>query len=308
MESISPISEIICVIDEPAGLVQIYEEHARGTCRGAAAWTAHHYGRTSNIVLGSYRDGPRDVFTLKTGKGDLDLKPSFSPAGIESVSKIYEDGKDLIEVIYAGLGGAGVGITQCRKSAKGLYKAEILRDGGGGNLGRSRFLFEPRIKLHIGIDDTDSKNKGATWSLGNELGVSCVKAGISYINHTLVQLFPFAPGKTTNCVGTVLTFAVLPEMVDGFIEEFKAELQASTSSDQTGMAVFQGISIPKRLKDFSDLARSQEVSVQEAKSLKDLVNIYEITGSLGVIGAVGSLGYSERHEEAVRSAVDPENE
>jgi methanogenesis imperfect marker protein 11 len=298
VDSISPLKEIICVLDQKAGLVQIYEEHSRGVCRGAAAWTAYHYSNTSELVLDSYMDGPRDVLLLKLGRGKLKLTPSFSSAGIEEVS-LVEDG-ERVEVTYAGLGGAGVGITQCRQSAKGVLLAEILESGGGEKLGRCRFQFEAKLKLHVGIDDTDSKEQGATWSLGNELGYEMGQVeGINYINHTLVQLYPYAPGKTTNCVSTVLTFAVPPGKKEEFLERFAKRLKETTTSDHTGMVVYQGIDIPQELKDFTQAARTLIVELDEIYKYKDLVEIVPITGNRGLIGALGAIGMSEDHNNGV---------
>jgi methanogenesis imperfect marker protein 11 len=296
--TISPLEEIICVFDQKAGLVQIYEEHSRRACRGAAAWTAYHYKNTSELVLDSYMDGPRDVLLLKLGKGELKLTPSFSSGGIEEV--LLVEGGKKIEVIYAGLGGAGVGITECRRTAKGVLLADVLDSGGGEKLGRCKFHFQTKLKIHVGIDDTDSKDKGATWSLGNELGHEMDQIeGINYINHTLVQLYPYAPGKTTNCVSTVLTFAVPPEQKQDFIDTLARRLKETTSSKHTGMVVFQGIDIPQNLKEFSQAARTRIVELDEIYKYEGIVDIIPVTGNRGLIGAMGALGMSEDHQGGV---------
>jgi len=298
---VSPLSEIICVVDRKAGLVQLYEEHSRGTCRGAAAWNAYHYKRTSDLVLDAYRDGARDVMLLRLGEGVLKLVPSYSSAGIEKVGLVSgRGGAELVEVVYAGIGGASVGITRCRTSSKGVKSLQILEKRDKNGLGRTRFLFSPRVKLHVGIDDTDSKKGGATWSLANEIGHRMgSKKGVSFMNHTLVQMYPGAPHKTTNCVATVLTFAVSQKGKGPLVKCILKDLRTSTKSDNTGMAVFEGISIPRRLFEFSRAARSRLVTTHEARALSDLVDIYQVTGAEGIIGAVGALGMSEEHEAAV---------
>jgi len=307
VQNISPLNEIICVADRKAGLVQIYEEHSRGVCRGAAAWTAHHYRNSSELVLDSYRDGPRDVILLKLGKGGLRLTPSFYSAGIEEAA-LTDDGRE-VEVVYAGLGGAGVGITECRRDTKGVLCAEVLDKGGGEKLGRCRFRFRARVKLHIGIDDTDARDQGATWSLGNELGCEAGSMeGVSYLNHTLVQLYPFAPGKTTNCVATVLTFAVPPEDKESFIEHFARRLGEATTSKHTGMAVLEGIVIPAELKEYTRQARTRVVDVEELRALEGVVRLVEVTGRRGLIGAAAALGMAEEHEAAVVPGVPPPND
>ena len=89
---VSPFDKIISMFSPEENLVQVYEYHARNACFGAAAWAVYHYKQTSPLVLAARRDGARDIFTLKVGESKLNLKPSFSSAGIESV-KLVEDSK-----------------------------------------------------------------------------------------------------------------------------------------------------------------------------------------------------------------------
>lgn len=52
----------------------------------------------------------------------MNLKPSFSAAGIEEVSL---EG-DEVRVVHAGLAGAGVGAAMCRGMAQGVKRVELL--------------------------------------------------------------------------------------------------------------------------------------------------------------------------------------
>ena len=94
---------IVGVVDESFSTAQIYEYHARGTCRGASAWVAYQYPRTSSIVTNAKTDGSRNIFTINLGEGKLDLKPSVSPAGIESAVVAGDE----LKLTYAGLAGGG---------------------------------------------------------------------------------------------------------------------------------------------------------------------------------------------------------
>jgi len=296
---VSPLQRITAVHDAAKGLVQVYEDHSRGTARGAAAWSAYHYSRAGGVVLESWRDGARDVFILEVGKGELDLVPSVSAAGIEAAEVVGDE----IHVTYAGLGGAGVGVTLCRKQAEGVLSAEVVEAGGGDRLGRAVLKLPRMLKLCVGIDDTDRAGQGATWSMANELGCKLgLMDGVSYLDHTLVQLFPGAPGKTTNCVGTVLTFGVMEDQFRAFGAALIGNLNQRTLSDQTSIAILEGIGIPPTLKQFSDTARARVVTVEDALAAAKAcdVDVIEVTGKQGAIGAVASLGYAERHEEAVR--------
>jgi methanogenesis imperfect marker protein 11 len=282
--------------------VQIYEYHARNSCYGAAAWAVYHYKHTSPLVLSARRDGARDIFTLKVGKSKLNLKPSYSSAGIEHVKLVDND----IHITYSGLAGGGVGSSLCRGLAKDVKGVIIHSEGGGEKLGSATLILPKMLKLQVGVDDTDKIGEGATWSLANEIGHELnFDKDIEYLNHTLVQLYPGTPEKTTNCVATVLTFGVKPNKLGWLKKELANKFHELTSSKQTGLAFLDGIRIPKMLEQFAHEARSKLVTIDDARNLADRLNIelHEVTGDRGLIGATAALGFAEKQDEAVEPAV-----
>lgn len=296
---VSPFEKIVGIYDPSEKLVQIYEHHARNACSGAAAWAVHHYKRSSPLVVEARSEGARDIFTLKLGKCDLDLKPSYSSAGIEAVELV----EDKIHVTYAGLAGGGVGSTLCRALADGVDGAEIHEEGGGDKLGRATLVLPLMTKIQVGVDDTDKPGAGATWSLANEIAfqVGGLK-GIEYLNHTLVQLYPGTPEKTTNCVATVLTFAVAKDKLELLKNELISCFSDLTFSEHTGLTFWTGISIPEKIIRFSNQARTEVVTIEQAKSVAEVsqIELQPVSGERGLIGAVAALGYAERQKEAVR--------
>jgi methanogenesis imperfect marker protein 11 len=296
---VSPYQRIIGLVDNKKRIAQVYEYNSRAVCGGASAWVAYHYPRTSEIIIDAAADSSRNILTMKLGKGNLNLEPSVSPAGIESAEV---SGRSL-RLTYAGLAGGGVGAAKCRVLAENVEGVEILSEAGGSKLGRAVLSLPVMMKVHIGIDDTDTTETGATWSLANEIGWHASQiTGIVYLSHTIVQLFPQAPGKTKNCVSTVLTFGVLPDFKSDLVKFVSDKLKATTYSDNTAMAVFEGIIIPDSLRTFSDKCRTEVVTETETEELAKLsdVTIIEITGRSGMIGAVAALGYSEDNTEAVK--------
>jgi methanogenesis imperfect marker protein 11 len=296
---VSPFEKIVGVYSAREKLVQVYEYQARSACYGAAAWAVYHYKRTSPLVLEARRDGARDIFTLKPGKCELNLKPSYSSAGIEAVELV----NDEIHITYAGLAGGGVGSTLCRALAKGVNGAEIHSEGGGDRLGRATLVLPAMSKVLVGVDDTDKPGVGATWSLSNEIAFNLAKDdGIEYLNHTLVQLYPGTPEKTTNCVATVLTFAVRHDKMELFKNELLRHFSELTVSKNTGIALWTGISIPDEVTQFSNLARKGIVSLDQAKNIARNadIDLISVTGERGWIGAVAGLGFAERTDDAVK--------
>ena len=295
---VTPFEKIVAVHSGHEKLVQVYEYHARNACYGAAAWAVYHYHQTSPLVLAARRDGARDIFILKIGKSKLNLKPSFSSAGIEAVKVI----DDKIRITYAGLAGGGVGSSLCRALANNVDGVQIHAEGGGDKLGKATLVLPKMLKLQVGVDDTDRPGVGATWSLANEIGYMLNKQeGVEYLNHTLVQLYPSTPTRTTNCVATVLTFGVLPDKIKEVKSILSRRFKVLSVSDQTGLAYWLGINIPQKLIKFSKRAKRMVVTLAEAKDLAQQLDLdlVPVTGERGLIGAVAGLGHAEEQDKAV---------
>lgn len=296
----SPHSKVVAVMDEKAGIVELIEDHARGTCFGGAAWSLYHYSRNSPCVFWSKREGARIFYKIRPTSSEVcsKLTPSYRPALIESISVVG----GRIRITYSGLAGAGVAALT-RAMAEGVEGVEIQDWGGGSKLGRATITLPRKEKLIIGVDDTDRKDEGATWSLVNEIAHKLsLELGVDYLEHSIVQLYPQNPFKTQNCVSISVSFAVLPGQKSKLIDTFRNKLEETTLSDETGMAVMHGIEIDGRLMDFAKRARSGMISLKDAEevALKCGVELIEIKGSRGLIGALAAIPYVESPDEAVR--------
>ena len=213
--------QIHAVVDQEEKRVELLE---RSSCYGGSAWARYHYSR-GPLVFSSRNLGEWFRYMISPGSADLDLISSKRSAGIESVRV---EGTE-VEVTYAGLGGGGVGATLSRA------KADVLRysitECGGGRVARGTIILPKRERLIIGVDDTDSKTIGATWSLIHNISSKVDRHEARYISHSLVQLFP-VPTKTQNCVSTVVEFACLPGRAEGMLSDFKALLRKYFVSEQ----------------------------------------------------------------------------
>jgi methanogenesis imperfect marker protein 11 len=293
--------KIIAMADEELGIVELIEEHP---CPNGSQWVIYQYQRTSPLIVSAWREGNIHHFILKIDNCKLRLVPSLSAAGIE---KVFIENNN-VHIVYAGLAGAGVGV-ELRKNAENVVDAIIYEKGGGSKLGKGVVITPKMEKIIVGIDDTDTKEEGATWVLANDIGKLVEKEGIGYyIDHTIVQLFPGNPNKTQNCVGIALTFAVYPKYKYKLKELIKELLKKKSLSNKTAMAVYYGITPSKSMKLFTYKAKKEMVSVEEAKAVAmrnniDIVKIFENSdsgemGDGGIIGAVASLGLAEHHDEA----------
>jgi len=213
-------------------------------------------------------------------------------AGIESVTV---NGNE-IEITYCGLGGGGVGATTCRAYANGVLRY-TLSDSGGGKRATGTIVVPRRERVLVGIDNTDSKEEGATWSLAHNIAAAVDAQKHKYISHTLVQLYP-VPQKTQNCVSTVLEFACVDGAKNELLDGIKEGLEKYSVSRETGMVVLSDFDA-SCIMDYSRLCRSQmitkELTLKTARA--NDVEIY-MDGN-GIIGALAALPWFSRNDESV---------
>lgn len=290
---IAPYKKVITMVDQ--GLVELVEYHP---CVSGSQWMIYQYKRSSNLVVEAKKDGDKHTYLLKVGKSDMSLKPSFNAAGIEEVSV---DG-DEVRVVHAGLAGAGVGAAMCRGMAQGVKRVELHDVGGGSKFGRAAVVTPVMEKVILGIDDTDTKDEGATWTLANNLGMELSTMGFEYLDHITVQLYPHNPNKTQNCVAIALVFAVKPGEIDELVKKATEILKKHTLSDKTAIAVIEGFNIPEKLREYAEAAKKSMIYLEETQRLANELGIQlvEVTGAQGEIGALAALGLYNDVEEAAR--------
>ncbi|MDR2623573.1 MAG: DUF1743 domain-containing protein [Methanobrevibacter sp.] len=290
---IAPYEKIITMVD--GDLVEIVEYHP---CISGSHWIVHQYKNNSKLIESAYRDGNKQVFLVNVGKDDIGFKASVCAAGIEEIAI---EG-DEVRVTHGGLAGAGVGAGLCRGMAEGVKYIELIDVGGGSKLGKAVVVTEKMEKVVVGIDDTDTKEEGATWTTAHNLASELQNEGFQYLDHVIVQLYPHNPNKTQNCVSIALTFAVKSEDKEKLINRLVELLKRDTLSDKTAIAILEGLKIPKELRKYSMNAKTRMVSVEEAESVAEKLKIklLDVTGDQGKIGALASLGLYNDLEEAVK--------
>ena len=145
----------------------------------------------------------------------------------------------------------------------------------------------------MGIDDTDTKDEGATWALGLRLGRG-MPAG-RFLQHRLVQLNPRVPEKTTNCVATCLSFALAPGDV-GAAKAFAMDfVEEESFSDNSSAAFLEGLSVPGEVQAFGARAKEEFLTWEEAERVAAAggVDLRTVTGRGGHIGALAAIGCFE---------------
>ena len=279
---------LITMVDEKAGRARIVEECC---AQGPVEWDAVNRLRAGGAIDHVEVQGTTLIMHAKLGEGPVRFGPASRTTGGQALkSVVVKDGK--VETTWMGLAGASVGVGACLPQADGVEKVEFLSDEdvGGSRQVELRITTPLHRRLIIGVDDTDTKEKGATWVLGLKLGRE-MPHGV-FLTHKIVQLNPNAPQKTTNCAATGLSFAVRPEAVPEAVAWAKDFISKGTYSDQTAMAVFEGLEVPKRLVRFGADAKEQILSIHDAEHAAEHagVKVHEVTGHRGAIGAVAAIG------------------
>ena len=291
---IAPYEKVLTMVD--GDKVEIVEYHP---CISGSHWLLNQYRNNSELIDSAYRDGNKHVYSCHVGSAPLDLKASFNAAGID---EIIVDG-DEVKVTHAGLAGAGVGAGMCRGMGEGVKYVELIQVGGGSKAGRATVVTPKLEKVVIGVDDTDTKDAGATWTMAHNLGVELAGEGFEYLDHIIVQLYPHNPHKTQNCVSIALTFAVESDKKETLINRVIEILKRDTLSDKTAIAILEGLDIPEKLRKYSIATKSGMMDVETAEKVADELGIplIAVTGEQGKVGALAALGLYDDVEEAVKA-------
>ena len=291
---IAPYEKVLTMVD--GDKVEIVEYHP---CISGSHWLLNQYRNNSELIDSAYRDGNKHVYKCHVGSAPLDLKASFNAAGID---EIVIDG-DEVKVTHAGLAGAGVGAGMCRGMGEGVKYIELIEVGGGSKAGKATVVTPKLEKVVIGVDDTDTKDAGATWTMAHNLGVELAGEGYEYLDHIIVQLYPHNPHKTQNCVSIALTFAVEESRKEDLINRVIEILKRDTLSDKTAIAILEGLDIPEKLRQYAMATKTGMMDVETAESVAKELNIplIAVSGEQGKVGALAALGLYDDVEEAVKA-------
>jgi methanogenesis imperfect marker protein 11 len=292
---------LLTMVDESRGVAEIME-----TCavRGTIEWDAVNRCRAGGLIEWCEVEGTSMTMRARLGEQRANFGPADSELGGQALEGVTVDG-DTVRTKWAGTGGAGLGVAACLTQAPGVlysvYPSESDLKVGGSHTNRVEIVTPRHEKVTIGIDDTDNKEGGATWVLALKASkIAATLPGVQALNLRLIQLCPRSPNKTTNCVSSAITFAVLPGSYDALIDSVVGTVKADNRSDDPGIAVYRGIGIPAGLKEFGWIAKERLVTMAEvnAHAQEFGVEFIDILGEkAGRIGALAAVALSEERAE-----------
>ena len=287
----------LTMVDEKAGRVQFIE-----TCSsvGPAEWDAVNRRRSGGVINSVKLKSTMLITDASIGEGELKFGPVSQQLGSMGISSIKIEGDEVRSTWYA-MAGATVGIGACMPACPDVIRTEYPDDFkmGGGHVAHVDIITPKLVRVVIGIDDTDTKEKGATWAAGLKMGMQCPIG--KFVEHKIVQLNPDAPNKTTNCCGTAVSFAVKESEIPALIEYAVDFIRKESYSEDAALTIFQGLEIPESLEKFGWDCKSILYKPEDAIRVagENGVQIISLNGgNKGVIGAVAAIGCFDMGEKA----------
>lgn len=289
---------LLVMTDEKNGIAEIHEEcHARGPVE----WDYMNRRRACGALISAKTEGTKMTMTAKLGCYPIKFGAAATELGGQALEAVTVQGNE-VHTSWAGAAGAGVGISACLAQAPGVIRTEYQSEDdlnvGGARICRSTVVLPKYEKITFGIDDTDTKEKGATWVLALQCGEACAVSGAVFLGMRLIQLNPKAPNKTTNCTGSVLSFAVLPEKKAELVAFVKEYIETHTDSPETGICYIEGLVMPDSpyKKQIKTELLTPEYANAEAERIG--VTFIDSANDKGRIGALGALLWANDGVEA----------
>lgn len=281
--------KFLVIVDSALGTAEIIEQCR---ARGPVEWDAMNRRRAGGATTACSVEGSTLTLKARIGTYPVQFGPSDAEIGGQALEGVEVRGDEVITT-WKGIAGAGVGVAACLAQAPGVTRAEYPSEEdlvtGGARTNRVRIVSPVYEKVTIGVDDTDTKETGATWVTALRCAETCNVPGTEFLSMRLVQLNPAVPKKTTNCVGTVLSFAARPSSVLPLVEAIRDGVQSASVSGDTGIVVMRGLAVPdhplkRRIK--TEIVTYREALAAAAEIGAEFVDENEKKGRIGALGAL----------------------
>ncbi|MCE5297216.1 MAG: DUF1743 domain-containing protein [Euryarchaeota archaeon] len=293
---------IYALVDEKNGVAQIIEECS---AKGPVEWDACNRKRAKGVLRDIRVEGTTLIMDTIIGEEEVRFGPASKDVGGQGIKALKVEG-DVVKTTWVGLAGASVGIGACMPQGPGTIMAEYPDDAkiGGAHEIEVTVTLPKMVRIVIAVDDTDTKERGASWSMLLSVAREC-KIG-HMLEHKIVQLNPNVPEKTTNCVAVGVSFAVEEKDVESLLSYFEESIRKATFSKETMIVVFQGLKVPEEVVQYGLRAKKEILTVDVAMDVakRNGLRLIEVTGRRGTIGAVAGIGCFDM---GIRAAGLPED-
>ena len=217
------------LVDEEHGRAQIIE---KCVAKGPGEWDIVNRRRTKGVIESIRMESNMLVMDTIIGERELNFGPVSSDVGGQGLMALKVEG-DEVRTTWYGIAGASVGIGACIPQCPDVIRTEYPDDFtmGGAHRAHVDIITPKMVRVIIGIDDTDTKEQGASWVAALKMGTQCPIG--HFIEHKIIQLNPKVPNKTTNCCSTAVSFAVKEEEIPALTSSGRSPTQRMRSSQSS---------------------------------------------------------------------------
>ncbi|HJU14220.1 MAG TPA: tRNA(Ile)(2)-agmatinylcytidine synthase [Candidatus Nitrosotalea sp.] len=149
--------------------------------------------------------------------------------------------------------------------------------------------------LHIGFDDTDSRNGMCTTFLAYKIVENLRREKVQFLDYPyLIRFNPNIPWKTRGNGAVALKVVTRnPKMVKRRIISFVKKYSAIGDGANPGLVFYESDRIPEKFSKFGRMALHTLVNRGEAKKFAAQNNIetFYMGNGQGLVGAIGAIGY-----------------
>ncbi|HID27837.1 MAG TPA: DUF1743 domain-containing protein [Methanosarcinales archaeon] len=156
------------------------------------------------------------------------------------------------------------------------------------------------MKLHIGIDDTDSPEGGCTTYIGAIIIDILKEKGIEFLDYPhLIRLNPNIPFKTRGNGAVALHISTdetkyndIKNIIVNIVSEYsEREVRRFSEKTNPGICFLKG-EVPQILKEFYKKALQELCTIRQAETIAKKVDadVIKIRKGRGIIGALAAIG------------------
>jgi hypothetical protein len=261
-------------------MVEIYHECLSGGC---AAFCGYHHAMAGGVVRKVQRDGTllRECATL----GHSEIGIGLFPAPAVGVLGVEREGEWIVQRIRS-TGGPAYSLTDMMSHADGVCQVQVERKG---DLVEGEVRTRALSYLVLGIDDTDTRDAGATFALSLALlqYLGNIPGAIP-IGHHVAMLNPTIPEKTAGNSCSYIELAIKPGITGRLRDRALLFMEDESFSPNWGIAIKEGFRIPGTLRRFGMMAREKRVTMSQARATAEESGVL-LHGGRGIIGALAAV-------------------
>jgi len=261
-------------------LVAIYHDCMSGAC---AAFCGYHHTLAGGVLSRVQRDGTLLIESANIGMKEITV--GLSPHSAVGVYGVLREGDTIIQNILS-IGGPAYSLSDMMARADGVLRVESRHDG---HLVKGNVWTRALTQVTIGIDDTDTRDGGATFALALALlnHLSNIK-GILPISHHVAMLNPDVASKTAGNSSSFIEVAIVPDRYPVLVERSRKFVADEALSKEWGIAFLTGLQIPPGLRAYGKMVREEVITRPVAEETAERFGI-SLYGGNGVIGALGAV-------------------